>query len=154
MAAVLESTPLFRAMRFPDIARVMEVEKDCYSIPWTSQNFKDCLNSGYHCRIFEQGSDFIGHGVLAIGAGQAQILNLCIRPVFRRSGRGRAMLQHLVGLAESADAESVFLEVRVSNKGAQQLYNLEGFNEVGSRDGYYPAKNGREDALVFARSLL
>ena len=34
-----------------------------------------------------------------------------------------------------------------------KLYQEMGFNEIGMRKDYYPARNGREDALVMARVL-
>jgi [ribosomal protein S18]-alanine N-acetyltransferase len=48
----------------------------------------------------------------------------------------------------------VFLEVRPSNAPAISLYHDEGFNEIGRRPRYYPARDGREDALVMALELL
>jgi ribosomal-protein-alanine N-acetyltransferase len=47
----------------------------------------------------------------------------------------------------------VFLEVRPSNVSARTLYEDEGFNELGCRRDYYPAGDGREDALILARTL-
>jgi ribosomal protein S18 acetylase RimI-like enzyme len=47
----------------------------------------------------------------------------------------------------------MLLEVRPSNQGAIALYKDEGFQEVGHRNSYYPARNGREDALILARSI-
>jgi ribosomal-protein-alanine N-acetyltransferase len=57
-------------------------------------------------------------------------------------------------LARWHRAERVFLEVRPSNPRAIALYHDLGFNEIGRRPGYYPAANGREDALVMAIELL
>ena len=47
----------------------------------------------------------------------------------------------------------MLLEVRPSNTAAINCYNAAGFNEIGSRKDYYPAANGREDALLFARHI-
>ena len=51
-------------------------------------------------------------------------------------------------------SDRIFLEVRPSNPAAIALYHDEGFNEIGRRPNYYPAKKGREDAIVMARELL
>ena len=51
------------------------------------------------------------------------------------------------------DADTVMLEVRPSNEPALGLYQKHGFNEIGVRRNYYPANEGREDALILALSL-
>ena len=91
---------------------------------------------------------------MSFGAGEAHILNLCVSPVDQHKGLGRRLLRHLLEVAGERRTETVFLEVRASNKFANSLYQSEGFNEIGRRNGYYPAENRREDALVFAKSLL
>ena len=48
----------------------------------------------------------------------------------------------------------MLLEVRPSNTAAINCYNAAGFNEIGSRKDYYPARDGREDALLFARQIV
>ena len=63
------------------------------------------------------------------------------------------MLVHLVSLARRHNAEIIFLEVRQSNAAARRLYDKAGFNELGNRKDYYPAEDGREDALILARVL-
>ena len=63
--------------------------------------------------------------------------------------------QQVVGHAviRARDAKTMLLEVRPSNTAAINCYNSAGFNEIGSRKDYYPASNGREDALLFARQI-
>ena len=63
------------------------------------------------------------------------------------------MLRRLLALARDRGADTAFLEVRASNAQARKLYALEGFCEIGTRRGYYPARYGREDAIVLARAL-
>ena len=65
------------------------------------------------------------------------------------------MLQALLRIARAGGARRVFLEVRPSNPRAIELYDRNGFNEIGRRPRYYPAaNNGREDAIVMAMELL
>jgi ribosomal-protein-alanine N-acetyltransferase len=63
------------------------------------------------------------------------------------------MLDRLIAEARKLRAETVFLEVRDSNRRAIRLYQQAGFNEIGLRKGYYPATQGREDAIVMALIL-
>ena len=66
----------------------------------------------------------------------------------------RRLLRALIQLARTRGAQRIFLEVRPSNRRAIALYDMEGFNEIGRRPRYYPARDGREDAIVMAMELL
>ncbi|MGZ8241092.1 MAG: ribosomal protein S18-alanine N-acetyltransferase, partial [Methylobacter sp.] len=77
------------------------------------------------------------------------ILNICVDPAEQKQGIGRKMLENLIEVARGR-AETIFLEVRPSNPVAIALYKKIGFNEIGIRKGYYPAENGREDAIMLA----
>ncbi|NIP72598.1 MAG: ribosomal protein S18-alanine N-acetyltransferase [Gammaproteobacteria bacterium] len=154
MSAVLDSEQLhFRPMRRADLAQVMAVERDGYEHPWTEGIFLDCLRVGYYCRVLELEGRIVAYGVMSSGAGESHVLNLCVHPGSRCQGFGRAMLEHLVEVARRVHSQAVLLEVRPSNKAAVRLYSSLGFNEVGVRWAYYPARDGREDALVMALQL-
>ena len=68
-------------------------------------------------------------------------------------GLGRQLLQHLGEVARKAGGSQILLEVRPSNESALALYRKVGFEMIGRRKGYYPACNGREDALVMRLPL-
>jgi ribosomal-protein-alanine N-acetyltransferase len=140
-------------MRLEEVTEVMRVERAAYTHPWTEGIFLDCLRVGYCCWVGELDGELAGHGVLSVAVGEAHLLNLCVHPDLQGHGVGRRLLTRLVRLAAEHQADTVFLEVRVSNKVAIALYESEGFNEVGVRRGYYPCTTGREDAVVFAKSL-
>jgi ribosomal-protein-alanine N-acetyltransferase len=76
-----------------------------------------------------------------------------VDPRHRQQGVGTTLLRALLATAEVAEVATLFLEVRPSNTAALRLYEKFGFNEVGVRNNYYPAKNGREDAIVLAKEL-
>lgn len=142
-------------MRGSDLDAVMAVEVAAYEFPWTTGAFRDCLAAGYGCWVLETESGrIIGHGVLSVAADEAHILNVCVAPAHQGRGHGRHLVQRLVDLARWGQAGRVFLEVRSSNPAAQHLYQSLGFNEIGRRPRYYPARNGREDAIVMAMELL
>lgn len=141
-------------MRESDLAAVMRIEVRAYDYPWTYGIFQDCLRYGYCCWVFERDDYVDGYGIMSIAAGEAHILNLCVRPEVRHHGLGRKILNYLVDLARRHDADTVLLEVRPSNRAAVSLYHQSGFNEVGTRRNYYPADNGREDAMILAKTLL
>lgn len=148
-------TAHLRAMRGSDLEAVMAVEVAAYEFPWTVGIFRDCLAAGYGCWVLEnEAGRIIGHGVLSVAASEAHILNVCVAPGHQGRGHGRHLVGRLIDLARWHRAGRVFLEVRPSNPVAQQLYESLGFNEIGRRPHYYPARNGREEAIVMAMELL
>ncbi len=142
-----------RPMLAEDLAQIMAIETRAYTYPWSEQIFRDCLKSGYSAWVYVQDGRIVGHGVMMEAAGECHILNLCVDPDWQRRGIGRRLLRHLLGIARRRGADTAYLEVRVSNVPAIRLYESEGFCETGRREDYYPADDGREDAVLFARAL-
>ncbi|HYQ90928.1 MAG TPA: ribosomal protein S18-alanine N-acetyltransferase [Candidatus Competibacteraceae bacterium] len=154
MSAVLKTVPIqFRAMSYADLATVMAIERRAYPFPWTDTIFRDCIRVGYRCRVLEIHSRLESYAVMSIGANEAHLLNICVRPESQRCGLARRMLEHLLELAGANVVKTMFLEVRPSNERAIRLYHAMGFCEIGLRKGYYPAARGREDAVVMAKEL-
>jgi [ribosomal protein S18]-alanine N-acetyltransferase len=136
-----------------DVPVIVAIERAAYQFPWSEGIFRDCLRVGYICRLVEVGSDIAGYGIMSIGAGEAHILNVCVRDDYRGRGIARRLLLYLIERARSAGMYEAFLEVRPSNTVAAALYQSLHFEQVGVRRGYYQATNGREDAAVLRRVL-
>lgn len=155
MAAVVRAPQAqMRAMHGDDLIAVMQNELAAYEFAWTAGIFRDCIKSGYECWVLVADDQIIGHGVLSVGAGEAHLLNLCVAPAVQRCGHGKHLLRRLTDIARWQGVQRLFLEVRPSNHGAVAMYHHAGFNEIGTRPGYYPGRRGREDALVLALELL
>jgi len=142
-----------RPMLASDIDEVLRIEQASYAFPWTSGIFHDSLRVGYLCSVMEVGFVLAAYGVLSAGAGEAHLLNVCVREQFRSRGLGRRMLQHLMMQARDDGARVMFLETRPSNLAAVRLYQALGFVQIGARRGYYQSVEGREDAIVMRRAL-
>jgi ribosomal-protein-alanine N-acetyltransferase len=142
-----------RPMNDLDVPMVGIIERAGYQFPWSEGIFRDCLRVGYVCRVVEADGEMAGYGIMSIGAGEAHVLNVCIRDEFRCRGLARKMLLYLLERARIAGMYEAFLEVRPSNIAASQLYLSLGFEQVGIRRGYYQASVGREDAHVLRRVL-
>lgn len=153
-ARAREPRPAMRPMFEDDLDAVMDVELRAYPFPWTRNIFLDCLQAGYPGRVLLLDGVIAGYGMVSLAADEAHILNVCIDPQVQSRGHGRQLLRELVRVARLRGAARVFLEVRPSNTSAITLYHSEGFNEIGRRPRYYPAENGREDALVMAIELV
>lgn len=144
---------VLRPMRRSDLKVVAAIEQAAYEFPWEPATFRDCLNVGYCCWVGEKAGQIVTYGICSVGAGESHVLNLCVAPHIQQRGYGQLMLGKLIEVAQGHRAESMFLEVRPSNAPAIKLYQRMGFNEIGTRKDYYPARKGREDALVMARML-
>lgn len=153
MSAVLKPGPRFEPMGEEDLPAIVGIEETVYEFPWTLANFRDSLRSGYSCWLVRDGAELIGYAVLVLAAGEAHLLNLSIAPQAQGRGHGRALLGSLIGVAREQRSKVLFLEVRPSNSAGQRLYTSHGFTQIGVRRGYYPARHGREDALVLALDL-
>jgi len=142
-----------RPMHEFDIPVIAAIEKAAYQFPWSEGIFRDCLRVGYVCRVLDVGGELGGYGIMSVGAGEAHILNVCIREQFRSRGFARKVMVYLLERARAAGMSEAFLEVRPSNVAAARLYHSLGFEQVGIRRGYYQASVGREDAAVLRRVL-
>ncbi len=155
MSAVLkEATIHIRPMNEADIAKIMEIERCAYEFPWTETIFMDCLRVGYCCWVLERNDELVAYAVMSVVVGESHLLNICVNPDYQSQGLGRQLVCHMLDVAVEHDANMTFLEVRPSNFAAIKLYLDLGFDEVGIRRNYYPAKLGREDALILARTAV
>jgi ribosomal-protein-alanine N-acetyltransferase len=143
----------FRPMRMADLPVVMDIERRAYEFCWTEGIFRDCIAVGYRCHVILLDGHIAGYGVMSVAAGESHILNLCVDPGLRRRGLGRALLTYLLKDAVAAGARVMLLEVRPSNTAGIALYEQMGFKRIGMRKDYYPARGGREDAIMLEREV-
>ena len=142
----------FRTMHRDDLKQIMEIEEQVYTHPWTIGIFRDCLRV-HRCWVAQEDEVIVGYGILMMAPGESHVLNLCVKPDQQRKGIGRELLRMMMQKSEQSDVDMILLEVRRSNQSAIDLYQSEGFHELGVRKGYYPADSGREDAIILARYL-
>jgi ribosomal-protein-alanine N-acetyltransferase len=142
-----------RAMTPNDLLYIAGIEQTSYAFPWSDGIFRDCIKAGYYCRVAEVKRDIVGYAIMSMGAGEAHVLNVCVRIDYREQGVGRYFMQLLFEHARNSQCHDIFLEVRPSNPQAIYLYESLGFQRVGVRKGYYQASSGREDAWVYKLAL-
>jgi ribosomal-protein-alanine N-acetyltransferase len=143
----------FRPMVLEDIETVMRLEQAVYEFPWTERIFKDCIRVGYDCWLALLEKEIIAHAVISVAATESHMLNLSVSTKHQGKGIGKQFIQFLLDIAGKKSAEIMMLEVRPSNVQAINCYYSAGFNEIGCRKDYYPAPNGKEDALLFAKQI-
>ena len=136
-----------------DIPQIAELERICFSDPWSEQTLRDSLvNPLYRFVAVKDGARVLGYAGMFLTIPEAQIANIAVTPDARRQGLGRLLVRGLVREAEEAGAQVVFLEVREHNAGAIALYEQEGFIRVGMRKNYYD--NPVENGFVYMRMIV
>ena len=153
MSAVLKDQPELAVMGASDLDEVIAIERAVYSHPWTRGNFVDSLHAGYCCRTYRIGGELVGYFILIVAVGEAHLLNLSVAAARQRQGAGSLLLGEAMRLAREKNAQHLFLEVRPSNAAGLALYSAFGFRRIAERRGYYPAHDGRENALVLTLDL-
>ncbi len=142
-------------MEASQLPRIIDIERRAYEFPWSEGIFRDCIKAGYSGWVaIDPDGAISGYLIMSMAVDEVHVLNLCVDPAYHRNGLGGLLLEHLLTLARAANATLVLLEVRKSNKAAIALYEAYGFKRLGVRKGYYPAANGREDALLLGFDIL
>lgn len=154
MSAVLRSIEArLEPMLEEGLDSVVRVEREAYGHPWTLGNFTDSLRSGYRAQLLCGGTELIGYHVAMKGVDEVHLLNITVAPAHQRQGWGRVMLDALTIWCRAEGVQWLWLEVRTGNGRALHIYEQYGFRKVGERKNYYPADNGREDAIVMSLQL-
>ena len=154
MSAVFKTVEAgFEPMTETRLAEVVAIERRVYGHPWTRGNFSDSLRSGYQAQLLCAGDVILGYFVALLGVDEAHLLNITVDTPYQGQGWGRVMLDAIALWARGQDAHWLWLEVRASNARAQDVYERYGYRRVGERKNYYPADQGREDAIVMSFKL-
>jgi len=155
MSACMESpSALFEPLLADRLDEVVRVEQRAYAHPWTRANFLDALHSGYQAQMLMAGDALLGYFVAMKGVDEVHLLNITVAPEYQRQGWSRVMLDALAIWARGQAAQWLWLEVRVGNTRAMQVYEAHGYRRVGQRKNYYPSGHGqREDAVVMSLRL-
>ncbi len=126
---------------------IAEIEKECFSTPWTVPMLEEELNNLCASFIVAEGEDgsVLGYAGLHVAVDEGYIDNIAVRQEYRRQGVGRALLGAFMRYGRE-NLAFLTLEVRPSNTTAIQFYMEHGFVQVGRRKNYYSAP--REDAIL------
>src|SRR5437867_757733 len=135
-------------MRRRHLRGVMAIEHQVYPRPWSPNLFLSEMNEMRNRTylVAKLGKDVVGYGGVMADGEEAHITTIAVHPAHHRRKIGTRLMFELIQEALRLGANAVSLEVRVSNVGAQRLYNRFGFRPVGIRKNYYQETN--EDALV------
>ncbi len=143
---------LIRPATPADAPLLAELERQCFSDPWSPEGLHEMLNlSNAIALVAHIGETIIGYAIARWAADSGEIVNLAVAPARRRAGTGTQLLDALIDGLRREQVREVFLEVRQSNQAARALYQGRGFGVAGMRRAYYRYPN--EDALVLRLGL-
>lgn len=131
---------------------VAEIEKNCFSKPWSQNALEaELTNQGAHFYVLIYKDNVVGYGGMHISIDECYIANIAVLPDFQGNGFGKAITTHLIDEATKLGCEFISLEVRPSNTVAVSMYSLLGFEEVGRRKNFYTSPI--EDGLIMTKYL-
>lgn len=117
-------------------------------MPWSAEQFRQSFEQKSFAAFgLRRQGQLVAYISVYHAAGELEILNIAVDPVYRRLGYGKNLLRMMLQVARKMGIERAVLEVRIGNAPALALYQGLGFEKVGTRLGYY-ADTG-EDALIY-----
>lgn len=141
-----------RNMRQLDLSQVIQIELECFTMPWSEATFRGLLRrSDADLIVAEVKGQVVGYAVFWAVLDQGELGNVSVAAGWRRRGIGNQLVLTILNRARERGVREVYLEVRLTNTVAQELYRRYGFEEVGRRRNYY--LEPVEDALVMKKQL-
>ena len=140
-------------VREEQLEKIEEIEKACFSMPWTIEQLRSQMKDSQHEFIaaLDDEGRVLGYVGMMYILDEGYISNVAVAPEARRQGIGRDLIKELMARAAALDLAFVTLEVRCSNAAAIALYEKQGFVPVGKRKNYYVFP--REDAILMTHFL-
>ncbi len=136
-----------------DISRIAQLERLCFSEPWSVQSLTACCKNPEY--IFftakDKNENIAGYCSMRYVLDEAEICNVAVDAKYRRMGAASALVREIIKTACELHLKSISLEVRESNEAAISLYEKFGFNRSGVRRGFY--EKPREDAFIMTKQI-
>ena len=135
------------------LAEIMAVENACHEFAWSEKLMASCLSGRYSAYGMFKGESLIAFYLLEQAGPDLTLMDICVHPSEQGKGLAKVLMMHMKSVINEYKGENIFLEVRASNTSAIALYLASGFVKNGLRKSYYPAGEGREDALLMQYSV-
>ena len=132
------------------IEQLEQLEKACFSMPWTRDFLISQLPDDRHILIVAvDGEKVLGYVGMMYVIDEGYISNVAVAPEYRRQGIADALILELIDRCKGFELSFVTLEVRAGNAPAISLYEKHGFSPVGRRKNYYDFP--KEDAILMTK---
>lgn len=139
-------------MQEEHVQQVYQIEEQSFFTPWSKKSIQSEIDNpiGRYLVIMD-GQKVIAYGGFWVVPPEANINNIAVAPDYRGRGISKILMDELIAMAKLEGAKELYLEVRSSNRVAQNLYRSLGFKMIGLRNGYYV--DTEEDAIVMLKNL-
>lgn len=128
-----------------DVQKIYEIEQQCINDPWSEEMLRESMAGEWnHYIVAREEQNILGYASLAIGGELGDVLNIAVKPQYRREGIGEKLMKELETIARTQQCEKILLEVRESNNRARGLYEKLQYHEIALRKNYYmnPVEHG------------
>jgi ribosomal-protein-alanine N-acetyltransferase len=150
---MLNQDVMIRKMTEQDIDRIMVIEVESFSLPWSKQSYISELKNNFaNYLVCDCEGQVAGYGGIWVVFEEAHITNIAIAADYRGTGMGKALMLELENVARTKKAQRILLEVRPTNNTARHMYKSLGYIDTGLRKAYY-SDNG-EDAILMTKFLI
>ena len=131
----------FRNATTKDIDDIVALEHDCFPDPWSAKSFASSLDNPF-CEVIVAVMQvkkpiIVAYAVMLHMYEQGEIAKVAVAPAYHRQGIATEIVNWLIKIAEHEDVETIFLDVRESNKAARKLYERVGFVQFDTTEGFY-----------------
>ena len=158
----MQETFALRPFARQDLEKVMNINQICLPENYSPYFFIDLYERypstfivaeadqkvvGYiMCRIERDFTSFSGFGI----SKKAHVVSIAVLPAYQKKGVGTTLMKEAMNNMPLYKAKECYLEVRVSNTPAVNMYKRLGFQIVRKNTAYYA---DGEDAYVMAKRL-
>lgn len=150
---MLNQDYMIRKMTDQDIDRIMVIEVESFSLPWSKQSYVSELKNDFaNYLVCDCEGKVAGYGGIWVVFEEAHITNIAIAGDYRGAGMGKTLMLELEKVARTKKALRILLEVRPTNEAARHMYKSLGYVDTGLRKAYY-SDNG-EDAILMTKFLV
>ncbi|MFM1866192.1 MAG: hypothetical protein RIQ57_802 [Pseudomonadota bacterium] len=136
-----------------DLKNILLIESQNKVALWSLKNFQESLTAKDYFKVMRFNDETVAFIIAKVMNHECEILNLGVEISMRKKKLASKLLNNLIDFSKARNIKQIFLEVRVSNTAAVNLYDKFKFNEIGCRPNYYITENGREDALIMGVDL-
>lgn len=139
-------------LTYDDIAKVSDMERRFFSVPWSEASIAHYMESGNTIFIVARcGEETVGYAAVLCILDEGNLVSIGVEDGFRKMGIASELLDIVYDMAQERGVASIHLEVRTGNQAAISLYEKEGFVRSGRRKDFY--REPTEDALLYSREL-
>ena len=141
-----------RNLNFNDLDAVAEIEKICFSLPWSKEAItKELLNKLAYYQCATVNNAVVGYMGMWKICDEGHITNVAVLPEYRKKGIASMLISKMIDVCKCSEIYNVTLEARESNIEAIKLYEKFGFESAGKRPNYYQRPN--ESAIIMWKKI-